>query len=258
MKSTMLKALACAVICVGFCSMPGCDREPNCCGQEGTVVPATTQTPAPHTATTTTATTDAHGHDAAKVGKYDALKRLKEGNARYVAGNLTHPNQNPARRMQLASGQSPFAVILGCADSRTSPEVVFDQGLGDLFVIRVAGNIADDHGTGSIEYAVEHLGSRLIVVLGHKRCGAVKAARDLAGNGSKAPGKIGSLVDAIRPAYEATKEGDLEATVKANVKHTVKQLREAGPILKEMVDKGELGVVGGYYDLDTGTVTFLD
>lgn len=257
MKYRVQTLLASLVLSAVFCLTPGCDREPNCCEQQGATVAQSQATPS-HGATSTQATPAGHGHDAAKVSKQEALAKLKDGNARYVAGNLTHPNQNPARRMQLASGQSPFAVVLGCADSRTSPEVVFDQGLGDLFVIRVAGNMADDHGTGSIEYAVEHLGSRLIVVLGHKRCGAVKAARDLAGNGAKAPGKIGSLVDAIRPAYEATKEGDLEATVKANVKNVVKQLREAGPILKEMVEKGELGVVGGYYDLDTGTVTFLD
>jgi len=255
-KNALLRFIACAVFGTTFSLFCVCDKEPGCCGQEA--IPPVSATPT-QTSTQPHVSTSTGGHEpATKVSKQDALAKLKDGNARYVAGNLIHPNQNPARRMQLAAGQSPFAVILGCADSRTSPEVVFDQGLGDLFVIRVAGNMADDHGTGSIEYAVEHLGSRLIVVVGHKRCGAVKAARDLAASGGHAPGKIGTLVDAIKPAVESTKNADMEETVKANVKNAVKQLREAGPILKEMVDKGELGVVGGYYDLDTGVVTFLE
>ena len=116
--------------------------------------------------------------DAPKVSPADALARLKAGNQRFVAGKLQHPHQDSKRRAELAKGQQPFAIVLGCADSRTSPEVLFDQGLGDLFVVRVAGNVLDDHALASIEYAVEHLGAQLIVVLGHQRCGAVQAAKD--------------------------------------------------------------------------------
>jgi carbonic anhydrase len=113
-----------------------------------------------------------HAEEAKGVGADEALARLVEGNKRFVEMKLTHPEQDIACRTTLAKGQQPFAVILGCSDSRVPPEVIFDQGLGDLFVVRVAGNVADDIGIASIEYAVEHLGSRLIVVLGHERCGA--------------------------------------------------------------------------------------
>jgi Carbonic anhydrase len=138
------------------------------------------------------------------------------------------------------------------------PEIVFDQGLGDLFVVRVAGNVINDEGLGSIEYTVDHLGTRLILVLGHQRCGAVQAAKETIAAKGKAPGHIESLVTAIKPAVEATAKDDLETTVKANVKNVVKALRSSAPILKAKVDSGEIQVIGGYYSLDTGTVTFLD
>jgi carbonic anhydrase len=157
----------------------------------------------------------------------------------------------------VARGQSPFAIVLDCADSRVGPELLFDQGLGDLFVARVAGNVIDDHILGSFEYAVEHLHSPLIVVLGHQRCGAVAAARDTIAAKGQAPGHIQSLVDAIRPAVEATQGQDAEATCKANVREMVAQLRASQPILKPEVDSGHVAVVGAYYDLDTGVVTFL-
>jgi len=162
------------------------------------------------------------------------------------------------QREELANAQHPFAVIVGCADSRVPPEIVFDQGLGDLFVLRVAGNVIDDHSLGSVEYAVDHLGVRLMVVLGHQRCGAVKAAKETIAAKGKAPAHIQSLVTAIRPAVEATVSGDLEATVKANVKDVVQALRSSTPVLKAKVDSGDVRVVGAYYSLDTGTVTFLD
>jgi carbonic anhydrase len=138
------------------------------------------------------------------------------------------------------------------------PEIVFDQGLGDLFVVRVAGNVIDDHGLGSIEYAVDHLGARLIVVLGHQSCGAVKAAKETIAAKGKAPGHIQSLVTAIKPVVEATAKDDLDTTVKANVKHVVQALRSSTPILKAKVDSGEVQVIGGYYSLDTGAVSLLD
>ena len=116
--------------------------------------------------------------DQPTVPPAEAISKLKEGNGRYAGGNLQHPGQTIERRVELAKSQHPFATIVSCSDSRVPPEIVFDQGLGDLFVVRVAGNVIDDHGLGSIEYSVDHLGVRLIVVLGHQSCGAVKAARE--------------------------------------------------------------------------------
>src|SRR5438046_5665529 len=155
------------------------------------------------------------------------------------------------RRADLKASQHPFAIVLSCSDSRVPPEIVFDQGLGDLFVLRVAGNVIDDQSLGSIEYAVDHLAVRLIVVLGHQRCGAVKAAKETIAAKGKAPAHIQSLVMAIQPAVEATVNGDLEATVKANVKDVVQALRSSTPILKPKVDSGELKVLGAYYSLNT-------
>jgi carbonic anhydrase len=146
--------------------------------------------------------------------------------------------------------------VLACADSRTSPEVVFDQGLGDLFVLRVAGNVLNDETIGSIEYAVDHLGTQLIVVLGHERCGAVQAARDTIAAKTEAPGHIQSLVKAIQPAVEATIGADAETTAKANEMNVAQALRDSAPILKEKVAAGSLAVVAAHYDLDTGAVEF--
>lgn len=196
--------------------------------------------------------------DQPSVAPTEAISKLKEGNGRYTSGNLQHPGQTTERRAELTKTQHPFAIVLSCSDSRVPPEIVFDQGLGDLFVVRVAGNVINDEGLGSIEYAVDHLGSRLIVVLGHQSCGAVKAARETIAAKGKAPGHIHSLVTAIKPAVEATASGDLEATIKANVKHVVNALRSSTPILKAKVDSGEIQVIGGYYSLDTGAVTLLD
>jgi len=192
------------------------------------------------------------------VAPAEAVSKLKEGNGRYTSGNLQHPGQTTERRTELAKDQHPFAVILSCSDSRVPPEIVFDQGLGDLFVVRVAGNVIDDHGLGSIEYAVDHLGARLIVVLGHQSCGAVKAAKETIAAKGKAPGHIQSLVTAIQPVVETTAKDDLDTTVKANVKHVVQALRSSTPILKAKVDSGEVQVIGGYYSLDTGAVSLLD
>jgi carbonic anhydrase len=196
--------------------------------------------------------------DQPAVPPAEALSKLKEGNGRYTSGNLQHPGQTTERRTELAKVQHPFATILSCSDSRVPPEIVFDQGLGDLFIVRVAGNVINDEGLGSIEYAVDHLGTRLILVLGHQRCGAVQAAKETIAAKGKAPGHIESLVTAIKPAVEATAKDDLETTVKANVKVVVQALRSSTPILKAKVDSGQVQVVGGYYNLDTGAVTFLD
>jgi carbonic anhydrase len=196
--------------------------------------------------------------DQPSVAPAEAISKLKEGNGRYTSGNLQHPGQTAERRTELAKTQHPIAAIVSCSDSRVPPEIVFDQGLGDLFVVRVAGNVINDEGLGSIEYSVDHLGTRLILVLGHQSCGAVKAARETIAAKGKAPGHIESLVRAIKPAVEATAKDDLDATVKANVKNVVQALRSSTPILKAEVDSGKIQVVGGYYSLDTGAVTFLD
>ena len=196
--------------------------------------------------------------DQPSVAPAEAISKLKEGNGRYTSGNPQHPGQTTERRTELAKTQHPFAGIVSCSDSRVPPEIIFDQGLGDLFIVRVAGNVINDEGLGSIEYTVDHLGTRLILVLGHQRCGAVDAARETIAAKGKAPGHIQSLVTAIKPAVEATAKDDLETTVKANVKNVVKALRSSTPILKAKVDSGEIQVIGGYYSLDTGAVTFLD
>ena len=202
--------------------------------------------------------TPRHAEQPAKVAPADALVRLKAGNQRFIAGKLQHPHQNPKRRAELVTGQRPFAIVLGCADSRTSPEVLFDQGLGDLFVVRVAGNILDDHVFGSIEYAVEHLGAQLIVVLGHQHCGAVQAAKETLDSKAEAPAHLNSLVTAIQPAVEATRGADLEATIKANIENVVQSLRSSEPVLKKEVKAGAITVLGAYYDLGTGAVAFTE
>lgn len=209
-------------------------------------------------ATTLRAKEPAHAEAAPSVSATEALARLKEGNKRFVTDKLEHPNQTGKTREKLATSQRPFAIILGCADSRTSPEVVFDQGLGDLFVHRVAGNVLNDETLGSIEYGVEHLGAQVIVVLAHERCGAVKAARDTIAAKATAPGHIQSLVKAIEPAVATTATADAETTARANALNVAKALREAEPFLKERVAAGKLTIVGAHYDLDTGKVEFLE
>ena len=198
-----------------------------------------------------TASTHAEPPDAS------AWQRLLDGNARFVSGQLQHPHQDGPRRTEVAAGQKPFAVVIGCADSRTSPEILFDQGLGDLFVIRLAGNIVDDAALGSIEFAVAQLGARLIVVLGHEKCGAVKATVGVV-NGDPVPaGHIGSIVEAIRPAAQAAKgrDGDpVENAVRENVHEIVARLKVSTPILAPLVKAGELQVVGARYDLDDGKI----
>jgi carbonic anhydrase len=206
-----------------------------------------------------------HGHSkpadpaaiaAAIESSRQGVERLRQGNFRFTSGRSERPHQGADQRELVAKGQKPFALILGCADSRVPPEILFDQGLGDLFVIRVAGNVVDDPGLGSIEYAVEHLNVKLIVVLGHERCGAVDAAT----KGGDPGGHIGSLVHAIAPAVEAAriKKGNLlEEAVKANVLLIVNQLKNTAPFLAPAAKSGMLTVVGAVYDLETGTADFL-
>jgi len=193
-------------------------------------------------------------HPAASVSADAALAKLKEGNLRFASSEVSQSKPTAARRAETAQEQHPFAIILGCADSRTAPELIFDQNLGDLFVIRTAGNLVDDHALGSIEYAVAHLGARLVVVLGHQRCGAVKAALE----SDHAPGHIESLVRDIQPAVKAAKgkPGDaLSATVTENAREVAAQIK-AKAALGDLAK--EVRIVSAVYDLDTGKIDWAN
>jgi carbonic anhydrase len=186
-----------------------------------------------------------------------ALARLERGNARFVAGWPNHPDQSARRRREVAMRQPPFAAILTCADSRVPPEIIFDEGLGNLFVVRVAGNVLDDIVLGSLEYAVEHLHVPLIVVLGHDRCGAVTAAAD----GGDTHSHIDAIVKALQPAIHLARAagGDVVSqAIDANVQLVVNQLSVSEPILREHLNTGQLKVAGARYQLESGMVTRLD
>ena len=184
------------------------------------------------------------------------LAELKSGNGRHVKHRYQHPHETVERMRQLVTGQHPHAEILSCSDSRVPPEIVFDQGLGDLFIVRVAGNVATDIELGSLEYGAEHLHIPLVVVLGHESCGAVTDAVQ----GGPPEGHIAALVDLIKPAVEKTRgtSGDPVANaVRMNVELVVKQLRSSTPILSELVAHGKLRIVGAVYSIETGSVTWL-
>jgi len=184
------------------------------------------------------------------------LRELKAGNEHHAAKHYLHPHQTAARQRELAGGQAPHAIIMSCADSRVAPEIILDQGLGDLFDVRVAGNVAGDAELASIEYAAEHLHTPLAVVMGHQACGAVTAAA----KGGEAAGHLPSLLAMIKPAVDRAKSqpGDLiENAVRMNVENVVQQLRGSTPVLAELVEHKTLTVVGAVYSLDTGKVTWL-
>lgn len=191
----------------------------------------------------------------------EALAKLKEGNAKFMSSPELCESDVMKQRDAVAKGQSPWAIILTCADSRVAPELVFGGlNLGELFVCRNAGNMADTATMGSIEYGAEHLGSPLIVVLGHERCGAVGAACEVAEKGTKLPGSIGPMVDAILPAAEDLlgKEGDfVDNVVRESAKRTAELIGTESEIVKELVAAGKVKVVYGRYDLDSGAVEFL-
>ena len=191
-----------------------------------------------------------------KITADSVLAELKTGNKHHVTHRYQHPHETIDRQRQLVSGQHPHAEILSCSDSRVPPEIVFDQGLGDLFIIRVAGNVASDVEIGSLEYGAEHLNIPLLVVLGHESCGAVTAAVQ----GGSPEGHIAALVDLIKPAVEKTRgmPGDpVGNAVRLNVEMVVKQLRSSTPILSELVAHGKLRIVGAVYSIETGSVTWL-
>ena len=184
------------------------------------------------------------------------LRELQVGNDHHVAKRYQHPHQSAARQRELTSTQHPHAIVLSCADSRVAPEIVLDQGLGDLFDVRVAGNVASDTELASIEYAALHLHTPLLVVMGHQKCGAVTAAAE----SGDAEGHLPSLLALIRPAIERAKAqpGDLiDNAVRLNVENVVRQVRGSAPVLTDLVNRGALMVAGAVYSLDTGKVAWL-
>jgi len=184
-----------------------------------------------------------------------ALQKLMEGNQRFAQHHPQYPDQTQARLQEVAQAQHPFATVLSCADSRVPVELLFDQGVGDIFDVRVAGNISTPETVGSIEYAVALLGTPVLMVLGHERCGAVTAAVDH----EVLPGDIGSFIDAILPAVDRSKgqSGDaVENAVVANVRYQMEQVGRS-PMIRDRLRSGALKLVGGRYDLDTGRVTLI-
>ena len=191
----------------------------------------------------------------------EALEKLKAGNRKFVSAPELCAAEMGQRRASVAKGQSPFATILTCADSSVSPELIFGGvGLGDLFVARNAGNIADTDVLGTIEYGAEHLGSPLVVVLGHQRCGVVAAACEVVEKGTKLPGSIGKMIQPILPSAKKLrgKEGDfVDAVVRENARHNAETVLHKSEIVSELVHHGKVKVVYAYYSLDTGVVEFL-
>jgi carbonic anhydrase len=203
-------------------------------------------------------------HAGVGVTADEALAKLVEGNKHYVSGGMTAQGMCTAeRRAELAKGQKPYAIILSCSDSRVPPEIVFDKAAGELFVVRVAGNVADPVVLGSIEYAAEHIGSPLVVVLGHERCGAVTSTIEALKARKKAEGNLGALVASVTPsakkALAAGKgKGDaevVESAVMLNTKSVKESLTKRSKVLAELVKEGKLKIVAARYDLDDGTVT---
>jgi carbonic anhydrase len=198
----------------------------------------------------------------------DALAKLRDGNRRFVANQTTTAvNSSQDRRAALVDGQAPFAIVLGCSDSRVPAELVFDQGFGDLFVIRVAGNVVAPSGVGSVEFAAARFGTRLVVVVGHSQCGAVSATlEELLGQSTQQSRNLRSIVDRVRPALEtliaARGTRDLEAlmdeAVRANVRAAASQLRHGSELLERLIRDEGLLVVGAEYSLESGIVTFFD
>jgi carbonic anhydrase len=189
----------------------------------------------------------------------EAFERLREGNKRFASGNAnTRLSNSQARRAELIDAQAPFAVIVACSDSRVPVELLFNQGLGDLFVIRVAGNIVAPSQIGSVEFAASNLGTRLVVVLGHSNCGAVDATlKELSQEQETRSPNLQSIVNRIRPA-EVLDNPSLRDAVAANVRNSVEQLRHGSDILEKLIDSGDLTVIGAEYSIESGLVEFFD
>jgi carbonic anhydrase len=208
------------------------------------------------------------GKGCVKPSPEQGLELLMQGNAKFVKGDLELLKKyaTPAERTEVAAGQKPFAIVLTCSDSRLPAEIIFNKGLGEIFVVRVAGNIVAPHELGSIEYALEHLGSNLIVVLGHERCGAVGAT--YGAYPAHVEGNIGSLTEDIYPAVDKVVAGtkpigataqaaQIEECIVENIKHVSEALETKSTIIKELVEKGETKIIRAKYDLDSGKVVIL-
>ena len=202
------------------------------------------------------------------ISAQEALARLREGNRRFVSGLLSSDSlSSRARRLELAAGQAPFAIVLGCSDSRVPAEIVFDQGLGDLFVIRVAGNIVAPSQVGSVEFAADRFGTPLVVVLGHSGCGAIGATlEELRRPSHDQSRNLRSIVDRIRPAVQALLSTDVardpqaleREAVRANIRASANHLRHGSEMLEQLIQRNGLVVVGAEYSLETGEVDFFD
>ncbi|ANF81324.1 carbonic anhydrase [Acinetobacter sp. NCu2D-2] len=198
----------------------------------------------------------------------EALERLKQGNQRFVNGQMAHVKMlSHQERAEMAESQEPFAIVLGCSDSRVPAEMVFDQGLGDLFVIRVAGNIVAPSQVGSVEFAAESFGCPVVIVLGHTHCGAIKSTINALTNPTTPPSaNLMSIVNRVRPSVEILLQTELkddlkklsQHAVRSNVFASVNQLRHGSAVLESLISKGQLKVVGAEYSLETGEVTFYD
>lgn len=203
-----------------------------------------------------TAVADIHPDNPNPVSANEAIKRLLDGNQRFINQKRKYPDQSLERLRLVAKAQYPFAAILGCADSRVPAEIVFDQGLGDLFVVRVAGNVVSDTVIGSLEYSTTVLGSQLIVVLGHKRCGAVAEAI----KNEPLPGRIGLIIEGIKPSVERVKlrTGDImQDAVIANIQYQTEKLQEKSTILANLLREDKLKIVSACYDIDTGKINII-
>lgn len=237
--SAGLGAASLGAVAVGGCSRTGGSREEPAAHGEHTI-----------------------NEETAGLSPSQALARLKDGNARFVAMTEIEPNQSSTRLMAISNGQQPFVCVLGCVDSRVPPELIFDRGLGDVFDARIAGAVADDAAIGSLEFGVEEFGVPLLVVLGHSRCGAVTAAVKAVQSGqTRQPGRIGAVVDLIIPAIEtvATRGASADDLVDTAAREVVRRGVGAltnSPVLKDRVASGNLDIVGAFYDLDTGRVEF--
>ncbi len=190
----------------------------------------------------------------------DVLANLMDGNQRFAAGKFLPPGRNAERRASLASAQHPLAAILACSDSRVSPEIIFDQGLGDIYTVRLAGHVVNEFVLGSLEHAVEHLGVQLVLVLGHEGCGAVRLTVDAVTKSDIVVGQTAKLVEVLRPLVKEIRlqGGDLlDNAIRANVKEAVRQIKSSWPFLLEAVQLGRLTVAGAYYRLSDGKVTIL-
>ena len=219
----------------------------------------------PKSATTTTVTVPASLQVTTEMPRPEitnpdaALDRLVQGNRRFVAGQMRHPDQDPEHRLRVSQGQQPYATILTCSDSRLTPEVLFDEGLGDLFVVRVAGNIVDAAMLGSVEYAVGHLDTPLVLVIGHEHCGAVEATLESIQHHSTPHGSVAALVTAITPAVAVAEQrpGDLlDNTIRANAQMSRDAIAKSSELTSPL-NAGELKVLAAYYSLDDGKVSLI-